>query len=114
MPASSFVIVLTTFPLDQPPEDLARTLVDERLAACVNILPPMDSIYRWQDAVEQARERQIIIKTSADRVEQLQARLASLHPYDVPEILVLPIQGGAETYLQWLADGTTEPRNSGT
>ena len=104
MSRSSFVIVLTTVPLDMSPETLARTLVEERLAACVNILPPMESIYRWQGSVEQASERQVIIKTSADRVEQLKARLASLHPYEVPELLVLQIQDGEAKYLEWIGD----------
>jgi periplasmic divalent cation tolerance protein len=101
---SSFVIVLTTFPADQDPMALARTLVDERLAACVNVLPLMQSIYRWQDKVEQASEHQLIIKTTAARVEALKQRLHHLHPYDVPELLVLTISDGAESYLRWLSD----------
>ena len=68
---------------------LARTLVDERLAACVNVLPPMQSIYRWQGQVEVEDERQLVIKTSQDRLVDLQVRLLALHPYDVPEFLVL-------------------------
>ena len=100
--SSSFVIVLSTFPADQDPTLLARTLVEERLAACVNVLPPMRSIYRWEGKVEEARECQLIIKTTAGRVEAVTARVASLHPYDVPEVLVLPIAAGADSYLQWL------------
>jgi periplasmic divalent cation tolerance protein len=100
--ASPFIIVLTTFPADGDPEPLARTLVDERLAACVNVLPPMRSFYRWEGKVDQAMEHQLIIKTTAARADQVQARIASLHPYDVPELLVLPLAGGGERYLQWL------------
>jgi periplasmic divalent cation tolerance protein len=100
--SSTFVIVLSTFPADQDPTALAVALVEEHLAACVNVLPPMRSIYRWEDKVEQASEHQLIIKTTAARAEAVTARLASLHPYDVPEVLVLSVATGAERYLQWL------------
>jgi periplasmic divalent cation tolerance protein len=96
------VIVLSTYPADQDPLPLARTLVDERLVACVNVLPPMQSVYRWEGQREEAAERQLVMKTTADRVEALQARLVELHPYDVPELLVLPIADGAEPYLRWV------------
>jgi periplasmic divalent cation tolerance protein len=66
------------------------------------VLPPMRSIYRWEGKVEQASEHQLVIKTRAERVEAVKARLASLHPYDVPEVLVLSIAGGADSYLQWI------------
>lgn len=105
--SSSFVIVLTTFPADANAEAWARRLVDERLAACVNILPPMQSIYRWEGAIDTATERQIIIKTTADRAEVLKARLLELHPYEVPEMLVLPVSSGGEAYLKWIADATS-------
>ena len=101
---SSFVIVLTTFPVDQDPAVLARTLVEERLAACVNVLPAMQSTYRWQGKVEQASEHQLIVKTTAGRVATLKQRLQDLHPYDVPELLVLTVSDGAESYLRWLSD----------
>jgi periplasmic divalent cation tolerance protein len=101
------VIVLTTMPADADAEQLGRTLVEERLAACVNVLPVMTSIYRWQGAVEQASERQLIMKTTSARVDELKTRLAALHPYDVPEILVLPVSDGGSSYLKWLAESTT-------
>jgi periplasmic divalent cation tolerance protein len=97
------LIVLSTFPADQDPSSLARTLVDERLAACVNVLPPMQSVYRWKGKVEQAGEHQLIIKTTREQLETLERRLTELHPYDVPEILVLTVAGGSEAYLKWLA-----------
>ena len=106
---SEFVIVLTTFPADGDAEALARTLVTERLAACVNVLPPMVSIYRWKAAVEAASERQLVIKTTAARVAALQDRLTALHSYEVPEFLVLPISEGGEAYLSWLTDSTGPP-----
>jgi periplasmic divalent cation tolerance protein len=102
--ASSFVIVLTTFPADRDVTAFARTLVDERLVACVNVLPPMDSTYRWQGAVEQASERQVIMKTTSARANELKNRIVALHPYDVPEILVLPITHGGKGYLNWISD----------
>ena len=98
------VIVLTTLGADADAAALARTLVDERLAACVNVLPVMTSIYRWEGDVQQDREQQLVIKTSVDRVEALQARLRELHPYEVPEFLVLTVSGGSDAYLGWVRD----------
>jgi len=103
---SDFVVVLATFPADGDAETLASTLVEERLAACVNVLPVMRSLYRWQGAVDKADERQLIIKTTAARIPDLEARLKALHPYDVPEFLVLPVSSGSHDYLAWLADST--------
>ena len=101
--ASDVVIALTTFPVDGDAEAFAQTLVEERLAACVNVLPPMRSIYRWQGDVERADERHLIIKTTAARVSALQERVKSLHPYEVPEVLVLAVIDGSPDYLSWLA-----------
>lgn len=101
---STFVIVLTTWPADQDAVPLAEALVAERLAACVNVLPAMQSIYRWEGRVERAAEHQLVIKTAAHRVEALTERLASLHPYDLPELLVVPIAGGSAPYLRWIED----------
>jgi periplasmic divalent cation tolerance protein len=97
-----FVIVLTTLPIDADAETLARALIEERLAACVNILAPMQSIYRWEGAIEQAEERQLIMKTAVDRVEELKKRVIALHPYEIPELLVIPVAGGGEDYLGWI------------
>jgi periplasmic divalent cation tolerance protein len=99
----SVVIMLSTFPAEQDPTSLATTLVDEHLAACVSVLPPMRSTYRWQGRVEEALEHQLIIKTRSERVEAIKARLASLHPYEVPEVLVVTVSGGAASYLDWLS-----------
>ena len=104
MASDQFVIVLTTFPADQDAEPLARTLVAEHLAACVNVLPPMTSIYAWKGAVERANERQLVIKTSAARVRDLEARVKALHPYEVPEFVVIPITDGSPDYLAWVAE----------
>ena len=104
--SDGYVVVLSTFPLDGEIAKTARTLVEERLAACVNILPEMTSIYRWQDAIEEGAERQVIIKTARERVPALWERLRSLHPYDVPEFIMLPIVDGNEAYLKWIGDAT--------
>jgi periplasmic divalent cation tolerance protein len=104
---TDYVIALTTLPADADASGLARTLVAERLAACVNILPEMTSIYRWQGEVEKESERQIILKTTRTTVSQLWARLRELHPYDIPEFVVLPIIDGNDLYLKWVRDSTT-------
>jgi periplasmic divalent cation tolerance protein len=100
------VVVLTTFPADGDAESLARSLVNERLAACVNILPPMRSIYTWNGVIEHADERQLLIKTTTHRVKALEDRLKQLHPYDVPEFLVLSVLEGSGDYLSWVGDST--------
>jgi periplasmic divalent cation tolerance protein len=102
------VIVLTTFPADGDVERFAATLIEERLAACVNILPPMRSVYRWKGAVEKADERQLIIKTSATRLRALKKRLPALHPYEVPELLIVVADGGGRDYLSWLSASITK------
>jgi periplasmic divalent cation tolerance protein len=101
--ASTVSIVLTTLGADADAAAIARTLIDERLAACVNILPPMTSVYRWQGKVEQDREQQMVIKTGSDRVADLQVRLRQLHPYELPEFLVLDATG-SEAYLAWVGE----------
>jgi periplasmic divalent cation tolerance protein len=100
------VIVLVTWPAAEDAAQVAVTLVEEHLAACVNLLPEMDSIYRWKQAVERERERQMIVKTCRPRVEALLARLKQLHPAKVPEMLVLAVSGGSEAYLEWLGTCT--------
>ena len=92
--------------MDREIDSLARTLVEEGLAACVNVLPPMRSTYAWKGAVESADERQVVIKTTRDRVPQLEAPLKALHPYEVPEFLVLTVPDGSRDYLSWLAEST--------
>ena len=97
-------IVLTTIGSESDAVALARTLIDERLAACVNVLPAMISIYRWKGSVEQDREHQVVIKTSSDRLTALEARLRQLHPYELPEFLVLDLAGGGAAYLAWVKE----------
>jgi len=103
---SDAAIVLTTLGADTDATALARTLVEERLAACVNILPVMTSIYHWKGQIEQDREQQLVVKTTAGRLATLEARLRALHPYEVPEFLVLRVDGGSDAYLGWLVEST--------
>ena len=100
----NFVIVLTTLPMDADAEQFAAQVVQERLAACVNVLPLMKSVYRWKNVVEHADERQLIIKTTADRVSALEDWVRKAHPYEVPELLVVAIAQGSADYLSWLSE----------
>jgi uncharacterized protein involved in tolerance to divalent cations len=100
------VVVWTTISTTADGRALASTLVGERLVACVNVLPQMESVYRWQGEVESDQERQLIMKTTAARVPELQARLRQLHDYDLPEFLVLPVVGGSDAYLNWIREST--------
>jgi len=100
----TIVLVLTTMPPGEAAEALARTLVGERLAACVNVLPPMLSVYRWQGDVQRDAEQQLVIKTTRARLPALTARLTELHPYEVPECLVVPVDSASEAYGAWLGD----------
>jgi periplasmic divalent cation tolerance protein len=104
--ADQYVVVLTTLPADADASTVARALVEQRLAACVNILPPMTSVYRWRDGIEEDTERQILIKTTRARLTELWERLRELHPYDVPEFVALPILDGSEAYLRWIGEST--------
>jgi periplasmic divalent cation tolerance protein len=99
----SCVIVLTTLPVDADAAAFGRTLVGERLAACVSVLPPATSIYSWQGAIAEEQERQLILKTSRESVSALWERVRELHPYDVPEFVVLPIADGNDAYLRWIS-----------
>ncbi len=105
---SDHVIVLTTLPPTADRAAFAETLVREHLAACVNVLPEMQSTYWWKDKIEREREYQVIVKTTAVRLDELQARICELHPYEVPELLVLRVEGGDEAYLNWVAQVTRE------
>jgi periplasmic divalent cation tolerance protein len=95
-------IVLTTVSSHDEARKIARSLVEARLAACVNIIGGLRSIYHWRGAVEEADEFQLVIKTSVEKIEALQMALHALHSYEVPEFLVLAVEGGSSAYLQWL------------
>jgi periplasmic divalent cation tolerance protein len=104
--SEEFVVVLTTFPANGDVEVFASTLVQERLAACVNVLPNVRSIYTWDGKIERADERQLLIKTRTDRVHELETRLKALHRYEIPEFLVIPVMDGSREYLSWIAAST--------
>ena len=95
-------LVLTSTSSAEEAERIARHLVESRLAGCVKLLPGVQSFYRWQDEVESASEIMVLIKTSASHVAEVEAAIASLHSYEVPEFLVLPIESGSAGYLEWL------------
>jgi periplasmic divalent cation tolerance protein len=109
---TDIVIVYTTVADDERAEQLARRLVDERLAACVNLHPPMVSMYRWRGTLERDNERQMVIKTTRDRLPALEARLTQLHAYELPEFLVVSADSASEPYLKWIKEATgTQPRS---
>ncbi|MCA8952424.1 MAG: divalent-cation tolerance protein CutA [Planctomycetes bacterium] len=103
MTATAAVVVLCTAPPSSGRE-LAQQLVEERLCACVNVLPAVLSCFRWEGRVESAEEMLLVVKTTAAAAPKLRARIVELHPYDVPEVLELPVAGGLPAYLQWLGD----------
>ncbi|MGB7219462.1 MAG: divalent-cation tolerance protein CutA [Vicinamibacterales bacterium] len=103
---SEFVLILTTVPDDERAEAVARTLVGERLAACVNLHGPMTSVYRWKGAIESDRERQMVIKTTREQVSAVEARVRELHGYELPEFLVMEVAGGGSAYLAWIRGET--------
>lgn len=95
-------IVLTTCPDADSAARLARALVEEKLAACVNVLPPMRSVYRWKGRIEEASEQLLVIKSAVAQFPALCDRLRALHPYELPEIVALPIRDGLPEYLAWI------------
>ena len=101
------VVLQTTMPNEQSAETLARRLVDERMIACANFVPGVRSIYRWNGEIRDEGEVLVLMKSSAERVELVQSRVHDLHPYDVPEILVLPFASGHRPYLDWITAQVT-------
>lgn len=97
------LIVLTTLPDADHAAALAARLVEERLAACVNILPPCTSVYRWEAQIETAVEVPLLIKTSAARYAALEAAIRAHHPYELPEVVAVPVERGLPAYLDWVA-----------
>jgi len=108
-PVFDTVLVLTTVPSTDVGEAIGRALVDARLAACVNVFPPMVSVYRWKGALQRDEECQVVIKTIRGRVDDVEARVTALHPYDLPEFLVLPVEGGDPAYLAWVTAESSNP-----
>lgn len=101
-------VVLVTAPDARTAEALVRTLVEEGVVACGNILPGITSIYRWQGEVEHETEVLVVFKTTPAGARRLAARVPELHPYDVPEVLILPVEGGHRPYMQWIYENVGE------
>ena len=106
MPAMNAVIVLTTVGADFDARSMARELIDQHLAACVNIVPGVTSVYRWQGRIEEEGEQLLVIKTVDDNIHDLREALFARHPYEVPEFLVLPVTTTSEAYGAWLLEST--------
>ena len=100
------LIVLTNCPDAEVADRIARTLVEQKLAACVNRMPAVDSVYRWQGAVERAVEVPLLIKSTRERLPEVQEAIRALHPYEVPEIVAIPVVAGLPAYLRWVVDET--------
>jgi periplasmic divalent cation tolerance protein len=111
---SARFVVFVTAGSAQQGERIARTLVEERLAACVNIISPVHSVYLWQEQVQEDQEVLLIAKTSSASLEQLTTRVKQLHSYELPEIIAVPIVAGAEGYLRWIDEQSRAPAGTAT
>jgi len=107
--AGRVVVALTTFPTVDKAAEVARALVSEKLAACINIVPGVRSIYAWKGELCDEGEVLCVVKTRSDRVEALRARLVALHPYEVPELVVIDVAAGHEPYLSWVLGAVSSP-----
>lgn len=113
MASDDCILVFTNAPGTLLAKRIAHVVLEEGLAACVNLSAPTLSMYRWEGVIEGAEEIALTIKTTADRRDALMAALCRLHPYDVPEILVVPVTGGLPAYLSWVHQETREPLHEG-
>lgn len=105
---NDMLLVMTNVPDRQSALALAETLVNARVAACVNCLPGIQSVYRWQGKIEQGEEVTLLIKTARERYADLEGVIRNEHPYDVPEIVALPVEAGLPAYLVWVAEETSK------
>ena len=101
------ILVLTTLPTADAAAEVAKALIGEKLAACANILPALRSIYRWEGKVQDENEVLVLLKTQQAGFAALKARILELHPYEVPEVLAIPVEQGHQAYLDWIARETT-------
>jgi periplasmic divalent cation tolerance protein len=105
MPATDFVVVLTTAGSEEQGEQIARELVARRLAACVNVVPGVCSVYRWKGEITRDEERLLLVKTTAGLFPAVREAIRELHTYELPEVLALPVADGDPAYLRWLEEG---------
>jgi periplasmic divalent cation tolerance protein len=103
--AEQVLLAVSTFPNVEIADRIAHTLIEEKFAACANIIPAVHSIYRWKDKIETAGEVIVFFKTTPDRQAAFQEKLRSLHPYEVPEMVFVPVVTGLPTYLRWVVEG---------
>ena len=108
--AEKILLALSTFPDAEIAHRISNQLVSERFAACANILPSVESIYRWKGKIESGNETLVFFKVSVDRQSAFQDKLRLLHPYDVPEIIFLPVASGLSGYIQWVNENCTQAR----
>ena len=108
--AERVLLALSTFPDAEIARRISNQLVSEHFAACANILPSVESIYRWKEKIESGNETLVLFKVSEVRQAAFQDKLRSLHPYDVPEIIFVPVTGGLPEYLQWIAENCGQAR----
>lgn len=106
--SGELIVILTTMPDPDSAEHLANTLVEKKLAACVNIHGRMTSIYRWRDRIERGTEQQLVIKTTAARYSAVEKQIKQEHPYELPEILTLAVSGGLAEYIEWVDSCTKD------
>lgn len=109
MSPATVMLVMTQLSDREAALNLAQVLIDERLAACVSVGQDVTSVYRWAGAVETANEIPLLIKTTSERYAALQTRVRELHPYELPEIIAVPLAQGLPEYLQWVVDEVTAP-----
>ena len=102
--AEKVLLALSTFPDQETAREISNELVTKKLAACANILPGVESIYRWKEQIESGNETLVLFKLSEDRQSAFQEKLRSLHPYEVPEIIFVPISSGLPEYLRWVTE----------
>jgi periplasmic divalent cation tolerance protein len=102
--AEKILLALSTFPDQETAREISSELVTKKLAACANILPGVESIYRWKEKIESGNETLVLFKLSEDRQSAFQEKLRSLHPYEVPEIIFVPISSGLPEYLRWVTE----------
>ncbi len=108
--SEKILLALSTFPDAETAHRISNQLVNQRFAACANILPAVESIYRWKNKIESENETVVLFKVSEERQSGFQDKLRSLHPYDVPEIIFVPVVSGLQEYLQWVSDNCGQAR----